>query len=32
MKVEETLRRLDMDGFCILQGVIPEDEVHEVQG
>ncbi len=25
--VEETLRRLEMDGFCILEGVIPEDDV-----
>ena len=25
--VEETLRRLEMDGFCILEGVIPENDV-----
>ena len=31
MTVQETLRRLDMDGFCILHGVIPDDEVDKVR-
>ena len=31
MNVSETLRRLDMDGFCILRGVIPVDEVDDIR-
>ena len=31
MTVQETLRRLDMDGFCILPRVIPDDEVEGVR-
>ena len=31
MNVSETLRRLEMDGFCILPGVIPEEEVDAVR-
>ena len=31
MNLNETLRRLDMDGFCIIEGVIPEDDVDEVR-
>ena len=30
MNVAETLRHLDMDGFCILEGVIPQNDVDEV--
>lgn len=31
MNVKETLRQLDMDGFCIIGGVIPGDEVEAVR-
>ncbi len=31
MNVSETLRRLDMDGFCILRSVIPVDEVDDIR-
>ena len=31
MKVKETLRRLDMDGFTILEGVIPEGDVEDAR-
>ena len=30
MNVAETLRHLDMDGFCILEGVIPQNDVGDV--
>ena len=31
MDVKETLRRLDMDGFCIIEGVIPPGEADGVR-
>jgi len=31
MKNEEVMRRLDIDGWCVLEGVIPRDEVDGVR-
>ena len=29
--MEETLRRLKMDGFCVIGGIIPDDKIAEVR-
>lgn len=31
ISVEETLRRLKMDGFCVIGGIIPDDKIAEVR-
>ena len=32
MELDETLRHLDMDGFCVIDGVIPSDDVDRTRG
>lgn len=32
MELDETLRRLSMDGFCVLEDVIPSDDVDRTRG
>ena len=31
MSLEETLRRLEIDGFCVLEGIIPDDKVDDIR-
>ena len=31
MKNEEVMRRLDVDGWCLIEGVIPDGEVDKIR-